>query len=550
MQTSVSSESSHADGSLAVLVDIDMGFTQPPALAKEGTIPVFLADSSTNATPGFSECTIYALPATSPIEYSSSNLYPADSIVADSLPASDALPAFEVNVPPVVDALPAADVLPASDVPPAVDVRPAVNAAHFVALPLEVQPDPLDSEPADEADPFAEPSTSPDMLLDKLDKTQGELEPSSEGVGPEVPDYIFDLPPSSPPPSSSSPPMFSSPGRSYDSPPSSSPPLLQNPNSFAYNAEETSHREAQTQPEAQTDDALSSHGSVMALDDREAIEEERPAKRMKVGLPPSAPEAPLPKRFTLAAVAKQHKKLAAPFRSPVVKGPLVEGGLHAVYTTGRPLAPAPRKIRVDAAGHVTSLKPDPAIANKDRTANVAKQFKSPLAASSPPSAAFTTSAVKATPTIQALQGKVQMLKQAIRIKNSRDVDDDDELGRLVDKWTNAGREVAWAVWEYVKDLDPGSAGMAGQAKSPWFENDNEKWGTHAGHKRSSDPGWALEDEHLTKRPKLEGDVQEDDMQEEDSSATVQHSLGTMLRHMGIDPATLGWDEEEGDFVDA
>lgn len=28
-----------------------------------------------------------------------------------------------------------------------------------------------------------------------------------------------------------------------------------------------------------------------------------------------------------------------------------------------------------------------------------------------------------------------------------------------------------------------------------------------------------------------------------------HTLGTMLRYMGIAPDTLGWDEEEGDFVD-
>ena len=45
---------------------------------------------------------------------------------------------------------------------------------------------------------------------------------------------------------------------------------------------------------------------------------------------------------------------------------------------------------------------------------------------------------------------------------------------------------------------------------------------------------------------MDEDVEEDG---EDEKPLAQHTLGVMLRRLGIDPATLGWDEEEGDFVD-
>ena len=44
-----------------------------------------------------------------------------------------------------------------------------------------------------------------------------------------------------------------------------------------------------------------------------------------------------------------------------------------------------------------------------------------------------------------------------------------------------------------------------------------------------------------------GDEERAEAKEE--PAVVHHTLGVMLRRMGIDPDTLGWDEEEGDFVD-
>ncbi|KAI0676931.1 hypothetical protein C8Q78DRAFT_55591 [Trametes maxima] len=224
------------------------------------------------------------------------------------------------------------------------------------------------------------------------------------------------------------------------------------------------------------------------------------------------------------------------------------------------MPPPPRLVPAENAEEPSRMavhvKPDPTVANKDRTANVAKQFKSPLVASGgaagPSSAAsgglFST--VKAMPTIQTLQGKVQTLKQAIRIRSAGKRDEEDELERLVKKWTTAGREVAWAVWDYVKDLDPGTSAV-GQAHGGWSSGDDGFWGTKTGEKRGFDPGWGYDDEYALKKAKLEDTVEEEARaEEEDAVPIVHHTLGTMLRHLSIDPATLGWDEEEGDFVDA
>ena len=101
----------------------------------------------------------------------------------------------------------------------------------------------------------------------------------------------------------------------------------------------------------------------------------------------------------------------------------------------------------------------------------------------------------------------------------------------------AGREVAWAVWEYVKDLDPGEA--LGGGRSGWDADE-----VAVGQKRAFDGAW--DDEHISKKARMDEDVEKDG---EDEKPLAQHTLGVMLRRLGIDPATLGWDEEEGDFVD-
>ncbi|KAI0824608.1 hypothetical protein BC628DRAFT_1339297 [Trametes gibbosa] len=454
----------------------------------------------------------------------------------------------ELVVPDETDAMPHYLVLscPCSP-PPEEHARITTEKATLTTL-VEPTPHPL------------LPAQDEKMQVDFSDDSHFE----NIGMTVDIPDYgvELDLPPSSPP-LSSPPHIFSSspPRDPFGTPPSSSPPLpdldetISNKQSACYEANGCVKRPATTVEGSES----------------EADENDRIVKRRKLE-PHFAPsDPPQPKRLTQASVAKQHKKLAAPFRSPVVKGPLVQGGLHAVYATGRPFTSSPlRKPAsedgaiepaqrlVDVKPDLTLIKPDPSLANKDRTANAAKQFKSPLVSSSGPAGPSTAvsgggtlfSTTKAAPTIQALQGKLQMLKQAIKIKSSVNGDEEDELERLVSKWTTAGREVAWAVWDYVKDLDPGIGAAGEPKKDGWFADGDGPWGVKCGEKRGFEAGWGYDDGHQAKKPRLDEGLEAKAEVDEDVPPVVQHTLGTMLRHLGIDPVTLGWDEEEGDFVDA
>ncbi|TBU32057.1 hypothetical protein BD311DRAFT_786032 [Dichomitus squalens] len=351
-------------------------------------------------------------------------------------------------------------------------------------------------------------------------------------------DVIASSPPSSPPcPSSSQPQSL------YDTPPSSSPPA-----EAPWDVECALTSSSTTQV-----DLSASLGttSKRALEINESGDEHRPPKRRKSDSV-SGRSPPQPTRPTPASQAKQYRKLAAPFRSPVIKGPLVQGGLHAVYASGRAASMAVRRLPEDeiTAKHDVSVDPAILVANKDRTAKAAKQFKSPMQLTSPNTATSSSSTpasgtfsrVGAAPTIQGLQGQVQTLKQAIKIKNSGDGDEDQVLEQLVEKWTEVGREVAWAVWGYVKDLDPGPGE---QQQSGWFADEDE---VNAERKRGFDSSWGYDDEPARKRAKTESDAEAESTVDV-GLPVVQHTVGVMLRRLGIDPDTLGWNEDEGDFVD-
>lgn len=266
------------------------------------------------------------------------------------------------------------------------------------------------------------------------------------------------------------------------------------------------------------------------------------------------------KRPTVASQLRERKKLAAPFRSPLVDKDAAKHGVHAVYASGKSKL-GPKRVTVQqkensptlAGAQATSEKPTVAFsqpqATKAPTPKVAKQFKSPFhlgasSASSGSQAPSTFSSVQAVPTIRALQSKIQTLKQAIKIKNAPGGTDDEELEELVNKWTGVGREVAWAVWDTVKDLDPGESARMGKPNGGWLDDIDASRGG----------GWGFDDGRGKQVKGGPGDGGEQavsgDDDEEEEARTQQHTLGTMLRHLGIAPETLGWDEEEGDFVDA
>ncbi|EJD01059.1 uncharacterized protein FOMMEDRAFT_29835 [Fomitiporia mediterranea MF3/22] len=236
------------------------------------------------------------------------------------------------------------------------------------------------------------------------------------------------------------------------------------------------------------------------------------------------------------------------------------------------------------------------------TAKAKSQFKSPLMSS--PTAKVARH-INNSRVIQDMERQVQLLKRAIKIKQDND---EEKLEQLVKKWRTAGREAAWDLWQLVRDNDessnapyPGtnskSAGGAFSESWGWAGpsgtgTGNDNWGWDESPKETCQND--DHDEELESPSKLENelygslrkkatvprtsmlpptprgayfaqqaadtdndthveaeDTKENDSQEESShTAHDSKSLGTMLHQLGIAHETLGWVEEEGDFVDA
>ncbi|KAF5370145.1 hypothetical protein D9758_001282 [Tetrapyrgos nigripes] len=243
---------------------------------------------------------------------------------------------------------------------------------------------------------------------------------------------------------------------------------------------------------------------------------------------------PVPKRPTVASQKLQRQKLVTPFRSPLMKKPKLEPSQQ----------PEEALAAIPGAAKDTQIpqlaKPEtpaePIDRNKKhRTARAAAQFKSPL---SVVATSQVDNSVRMTPTIQTLERKVQILKRALKVKKD---DEEETLKGLVQRWTEAGREVACELWELVKNNNEGG--------------DSWGMGMKLG-KRKFEGSWGWDDQGDTKKFKSEEDATE---MEEKRSMDVQNSaadedddrqkmsLGIMLRQLGIDPDTLGWNDEEGVF---
>ncbi|KAJ6510047.1 hypothetical protein C8R47DRAFT_779346 [Mycena vitilis] len=246
-------------------------------------------------------------------------------------------------------------------------------------------------------------------------------------------------------------------------------------------------------------------------------------------------QPPNPKRPTLASQKLQRQTLVKPFRSPAMVAP------KAVDTTPPP-PPKKETVSLEQPAVKDNLK-------KHRTQRASGQFKSPLplaVASSVPSA------VRQTPTIQALERKVQILRRAVKVKNGGE---EETLEALVKKWTEAGREIAWEVWALVKDNENGSGddwGKDSQKDTSGKRRFEDSWGWNedSGSKRvkveESDRNWGWSaspvkaaDDHSIEQPV-------EPVEEEEKP---RETLGTMLARMGIAPSTLGWNDEEEEFVD-
>lgn len=194
------------------------------------------------------------------------------------------------------------------------------------------------------------------------------------------------------------------------------------------------------------------------------------------------------------------------------------------------------------------------------TESAAKQFRSPFVQSAPEKTPATQSffsgarrpgTANAASTIQALQARVQKLRQAIKIKAGDHGEEDAKLEALVKKWKVVGQEVAWEVWGTVKHQEVGEMGGKGNYRGRW---DEDEVSPRVGQKRPFDDSWGYGND--AKRVRTDGgEYPVGPGEGEGSNMSVDgeeqrgHTLGTMLRYMGIAPETLGWDEDEGDFVE-
>jgi len=171
-------------------------------------------------------------------------------------------------------------------------------------------------------------------------------------------------------------------------------------------------------------------------------------------------------------------------------------------------------------------EPQEDLMTRVRTQRASAQFKSPLSAGS--GVGNPRRAVSASPNVQALQLRLQTLKRAIKIRSDGE---GEKLEKLSKKWTDVAREAAWEVWSVVKDN----------------VQDVSKFGGGRGGFQDS---WGWPDDGKEDRvAKADRPSGEDEMlSEEGESPVPEDTMSMMLRKMGIDPDTLGWNEDEGEFV--
>ncbi|KAF7331818.1 Diphthamide synthesis protein [Mycena kentingensis (nom. inval.)] len=247
----------------------------------------------------------------------------------------------------------------------------------------------------------------------------------------------------------------------------------------------------------------------------------------------TVPTPPNPKRATSASLKTQRKLLGKPFRPPtLIKAP------PKIQTkppeSSLPVPPAPQNAGTSAS-QSTLAKVD---LKMHRTQRASAQFKSPL----PLSVAAALPSVRQTPTIQMLERKVQTLRRAVKLMQDGEAE---TLEALVKKWTEAGREVAWEVWGLVKDNEANAETDVGEKRKL---SGSWGWGDESDNKRvkveERNWGWNVESTVTLEEPEAPIDAAS---QEE---AKPKETMGTMLLRLGIALETLGWNDEEGEFVDA
>jgi len=263
-----------------------------------------------------------------------------------------------------------------------------------------------------------------------------------------------------------------------------------------------------------------------------------------------------PNHPTASSQSRSTKKIRTAFRSPLFNKTLGgSGDITALF--------AKDGLRSDlesASGGVSLKKRGPVARIKGTGTTAARAaFKSPLRTGTgapKPETNAPSSSRKAFPRNDPLRDRLQLLRRAVKIKESKE---DEKLEGLVRKWREVAREVAWELWGFVKEgsvgegseshfnTGPGGAGGFGSFGNGW---DNSGFGDDGAKKNW---GWDTGGEGDTtgeSRDTLYGrgsDTHDEEGEEE--RKVEERTMGTMLRQLGIAEETLGWDEGEGDFTE-
>ena len=224
---------------------------------------------------------------------------------------------------------------------------------------------------------------------------------------------------------------------------------------------------------------------------------------------------PGPKRATLAAQKVRLQKLSRPFRPPAVQ--------KSVANVKQENTPSGHdNAAYKPTAHTSLFAQKVQEKMKNRTAKAAAQFKSPLTSSS--TAGEERPLVRPTAKIQALERRLQLLKRAVKVKEDSE---EEVLSGLIQKWTEAGREIAWEVWGLVKE--------------------NVDVGNMIGSKRQMEDSWGWQEAGDSKRHKTEERLWGWDVIPVSERECSRRTMGTVLMEMGIAPETLGWNAEEERF---
>ncbi|KAI0254337.1 hypothetical protein BJV78DRAFT_1280341 [Lactifluus subvellereus] len=247
----------------------------------------------------------------------------------------------------------------------------------------------------------------------------------------------------------------------------------------------------------------------------------KPVKRIRMDDTMSSPlrNAPAPRRATLASQKLSRKRLVAPFRSPLQTETTSMQSVTRTREEGRDSKqPQAKRKGMPNPAQESCIGIPKTIRSLVLSSRAAAQFRSPLVKAP---AHASRPIILPNQTIMDLERKLTILRRAIKIKRD---DDESHLDRLARKWRDAGREAAYELWGIVRDLSADGGEVRGNA---------------------SHVGWGWDDQGEHGMPGEGGLTTEDGGDEEKQ----ENSLGMMLRKLGIAPETLGWNDEEGTFVD-